>query len=109
MRSGNVAPQRNRSAKRIQMNSNTSSDPRFEAFLFLQAQNGGMFLGQLPNPVTGEKTVNQRAARSVIDSLEMLESKTQGNLTANEERLLQTALRHLRDLYQQTFPTSESA
>lgn len=91
------------------MNSDISADPRFEAFLFLQAQNGGMFLGQLPNPISGEKTINQRAAQSVIDSLEMLEIKTQGNLTANEERLLQTALRHLRELYTQTFPRGDSA
>jgi len=75
------------------------ADPRFNEFVILQAQNAGLFLGQLPNPLTGEKQINLRAAKSVIDSLEMLESKTQGNLTAIEEKLLATALNNLRPLY----------
>ena len=55
-------------------------DPRFNEFVILQAQNAGLFLGQIPNPQTGKKSLNLRAAKSVIDSLEMLASKTQGNL-----------------------------
>lgn len=77
------------------------ADPRFSEFLFLQAQNAGMFLGQIPNPVTGQNHVNLRAAKSVLDSLEMLENKTRGNLTEIEEKLLATALNNLRPLYLQ--------
>jgi len=77
------------------------ADPRFSEFLFLQAQNAGMFLGQIPNPVTGQNHVNLRAAKSVLDSLEMLENKTRGNLTETEEKLLATALNNLRPLYLQ--------
>lgn len=76
------------------------ADPRFNDFIILQAQNAGLFLGQIPNPHSGEKTVNLRAARSVIDSLEMLASKTRGNLTASESKLLATALQNLQPLYQ---------
>ena len=76
-----------------------AADPRFNDFVLLQAQNAGFFLGQLPNPATGEKQVNLRAAQSVIDSLEMLEIKTEGNLTDEEERLLHTALTNLRPLF----------
>ncbi len=75
------------------------ADPRFNEFILLQAQNAGLFLGQLPNPANGEKQLNLRAARSVIDSLEMLEAKTAGNLTEEETRLLSTALANLRPLY----------
>jgi len=77
------------------------ADSRFSEFLFLQAQNAGMFLGQIPNPVTGQNQVNLRAAKSVLDSLEMLENKTRGNLTEIEEKLLATALNNLRPLYLQ--------
>ena len=77
------------------------ADPRFSELLFLQAQNAGMFLGQIPNPVTGQNHVNLRAAKSVLDSLEMLENKTRGNLTETEEKLLATALNNLRPLYLQ--------
>jgi hypothetical protein len=76
------------------------ADSRFNDFIILQAQNAGLFLGQIPNPHSGEKQVNLRAANSVIDSLEMLASKTRGNLTASESKLLLTALEHLRTLYQ---------
>ena len=75
-------------------------DPRFNEFVILQAQNAGLFLGQIPNPQTGTKSVNLRAAKSVIDSLEMLASKTRGNLTASEEKLLATAIQNLKPLYQ---------
>ena len=76
------------------------ADPRFNEFIILQAQNAGLFLGQIPSPHTGEKQVNLRAAQSVIDSLEMVALKTSGNLTHNEQKLLDTALDNLRPLYQ---------
>lgn len=76
------------------------ADPRFNDFIILQAQNAGLFLGQIPNPHSGEKQINLRAAKSVIDSLEMLVPKTSGNLTPAEEKLLTTALDNLRPLFQ---------
>jgi hypothetical protein len=76
------------------------SDQRFIDFVILQAQNAGLFLGQLPNPATGEASVNLRAARSVLDSLEMLQAKTANNLSDQEEKLLLTALDNLRPLYE---------
>lgn len=83
------------------------SDPRFNEFVILQAQNAGLFLGQIPNPQTGGKSVNLRAAKSVIDSLEMLASKTQGNLTASEAKLLATALQNLKPLYQSALASED--
>lgn len=82
------------------MPTTSEADPRFSEFVILQAQNAGLFLGQIPNPHTGEKVVNLRAAKSVIDSLEMLASKTRGNLTASEEKLLDAAIQNLKPLYQ---------
>ena len=76
-----------------------SSDPRFNNFVLLQAQNAGLFLGQLPHPSTGEKSVNLIAAQSVIDSLEMLAAKTTGNLTNDEQTLLKKAIDNLKHLY----------
>ncbi len=84
-----------------------SADSRFHDFVLLQAQNAGFFLGQLPNPSTGEKRVNLAAAKSVIDSLEMLEIKTEGNLTAEEQKLLATALANLRPLYEKVADEEE--
>ena len=75
------------------------TDTRFTDFVILQAQNAGFFLGQIPNPATGETQVNLKAARTVLDSLEMLELKTKNNLTEKEDQLLQAALTNLRNLY----------
>ena len=76
------------------------SGSRFNEFIYLQAQSAGMFLGQVPHPATGERAVNLRAAESVIGTLEMLGEKTRGNLSAEEEKLLESALRNLRALYE---------
>ena len=83
------------------------ADPRFSEFVILQAQNAGLFLGQIPNPQTGAKMVNLRAAKSVIDSLEMLASKSRGNLTSSESKLLVTALQNLKPLYQTASEAAE--
>jgi hypothetical protein len=82
------------------MSDATESDPRFHEFVILQAQNAGLFLGQIPNPQTGLRMVNLRAAKSVIDSLEMLASKTRGNLSGSESQLLSMAIKNLIPLYQ---------
>ena len=82
------------------MSAAPEADPRFNEFIILQAQNAGLFLGQIPNPHSGEKQINLRAAKSVIDSLEMLASKTRGNLAPSEQKLLATALDNLRPLFQ---------
>lgn len=81
------------------MPSSPESDPRFSEFIILQAQNAGLFLGQIPHPQTGQKQVNLRAAKSVLDCLEMLVPKTRGNLAETEERLLEAAVTNLRALY----------
>ncbi len=81
------------------MSDTLKADSRFNDFVILQAQNAGLFLGQLPNPSTGKRSVNLKAARTVLDSLEMLVTKTAGNLTDIETQLLNKALINLRALY----------
>lgn len=81
------------------MTDTPTADPRFSDFIFLQAQNAGLFLGQLPNPATGKCSVNLKAAKTIVDSLEMLVVKTNGNLTDQEQSLLNKALENIRSLY----------
>ena len=91
------------------MSTAPEADPRFNDFVLLQAQNAGLFLGQIPNPHTSEKSINLRAAKSVIDSLGMLKKKTSGNLTQSEEKLLEMALKNLIPLYKTTLEHSDSS
>lgn len=90
------------------MSHTPEADPRFNDFVLMQAQNAGLFLGQIPNPATGAKSVNLRAAKSVIDSLGMLKKKTAGNLTETEEKLLEMALKNLLPLYKTALNESDS-
>ena len=56
-------------------------------------------LGKLANPMTGKAEKNLPAARLFIDTLEMLETKTKGNLTADETKVLHATLTDLRMMY----------
>jgi len=53
-------------------------------------------LGQIPDPNTGKSAQNLALARHTIDTLAMLKDKTQGNLTQEEQRLIDHALTDLR-------------
>jgi len=74
----------------------------FSDFILKQATNAGIFLGQRENPLTGEKTVNLKAAKGCLDVLLLIQSKTKGNLDANEQKLLDDTVKTIEDLYQKT-------
>jgi len=56
-------------------------------------------LGKLANPATGKADKNMPAARLFIDTLEMLEQKTKGNLDGDETKVLQATLTDLRMMF----------
>ena len=56
-------------------------------------------LGEIPHPDTGEATVHLEQARLQIDLLDLLRVKCRGNLTPDEDRLLDKVLYQLRMLY----------
>jgi hypothetical protein len=67
------------------------------AQLVVQQSNLAMLLmGKVPHPQSGEIVRDVEAARLFIDQLEMLEAKTKGNLTKQEEHLLKQSLMSLR-------------
>ncbi len=69
---------------------------RFIEFVMMQAQNAALFLGQIPNPQTGQAEVNLEVARMFIDQLGMIQEKTRGNLTSEEATVLRNALSSLQ-------------
>ena len=69
---------------------------RFIEFVMMHAQNAALFLGQIPNPKTGEPEINLDLARMFIDQLEMIQEKTRGNLTNEEAMVLRNALSNLQ-------------
>ncbi|MBI2135457.1 DUF1844 domain-containing protein [Candidatus Woesearchaeota archaeon] len=72
----------------------------FEESHFLQLvyslQSSAWFLlGKIMNPVTGKAEKDLGGAKAVIDTLLMLKNKTKGNLTLNEQKLLDNAISNL--------------
>ena len=53
-------------------------------------------LGEIPDPITNKKQVNLTLAKQTIDTLEMLKEKTKGNLSIDEEKLLQSIIYELK-------------
>jgi len=72
---------------------------RFIEFVMMHAQNAALFLGQIPNPKTGEGEVNLELAKMFIDQLAMIQEKTRGNLTSEESTVLRNALSNLQMAY----------
>lgn len=68
----------------------------FTGLVLQQANLASACLGLAPDPETGRAEVDLRAATVFIDTLEMLEAKTRGNLTPAEAGLLADTLTHLR-------------
>jgi hypothetical protein len=58
-----------------------------------------LHLGAIEDPATGKSDKNLPMAKQTIDILSMLEQKTAGNLTKDEENLLKNILYDLRIIY----------
>jgi len=72
---------------------------RFDLFIQGLAMEALIGLGDAPHPATRKQTVNLPQAKYLIDLLGVLEEKTKGNLTVDEERLFKDLLYQLRMRY----------
>lgn len=71
----------------------------FATFVFSLSSSALLHFGEIPDPASGQKTKNLSMAKHTIDILAMLEEKTRGNLTPDEEQLLKNILYDLRMRY----------
>jgi len=97
-----------------QQSSNTSPDPAsdpasapgprppeasFSLLVSTLATQAMAAMGLLADPETGKPMVERSLAKHFIDLLAMLEEKTSGNLTTEEQNHLQEGLHQLRMIY----------
>lgn len=68
-----------------------------------------IYLGVSPHPETGETMFDLDGARHFIDTLEMLEARTKGNLSADEAAILKQALATARMAFVQAVERGTSA
>lgn len=71
----------------------------FNLLVLSLTTSGLMHLGEAPKDAGESGPINLGHARQVIDTLAVLEAKTRGNLTGEEERILHQALFDLRMRY----------
>jgi len=65
-------------------------------------------LGQIVDPFTKKENINLELAKRLIDILDLLEIKTQGNLNREEQELLNQSLYQLKRLYLEKSEDSKS-
>jgi hypothetical protein len=68
----------------------------FGSFLVSLGTSGLLQLGEIPDPETRKPAEDLEGARQTIEVLGLLKEKTKGNLTPDENRLLDTMLYELR-------------
>jgi hypothetical protein len=71
----------------------------FPSYLLSYYTQGLVLLGEVPNPYSGSKEEDVDAAKHIIDILALLKEKTKGNLSQDEEKLLESVLYELRMKY----------
>ena len=75
----------------------------FSAFVISLGTSALYHMGMVPDPETGSPAKpNLPVARQTIDTVEMLQEKTQGNLTEAEAALIKNLLTELRMRYVET-------
>ncbi len=74
-------------------------EPTFAIFLSSIGMQAMIALGKLENPITNKTEANHEQARFLIDTLGMIQEKTKGNLTPEEEKSFNEYLFNLRMLY----------
>ncbi|MFC1658341.1 DUF1844 domain-containing protein [Candidatus Omnitrophota bacterium] len=74
-------------------------EANFSFFVSTLALQISIFLGQIPNPATNKKERNLPQAKFLIDTLDLLQDKTKGNLSSEESNLLENVLYELKMQY----------
>lgn len=68
----------------------------FTTFILSLSHSALMHLGEAPHPETNATATDLAMAKQTIDLVALMEEKTKGNLTGNEERILGEVLFDLR-------------
>ncbi|MBU0758698.1 MAG: DUF1844 domain-containing protein [Nanoarchaeota archaeon] len=78
------------------MNEDEKNSAHFMQLVFGLQSSAWMLLGKVMNPMTGKVEKNIEHAQATIDTLLMLKAKTKGNLSSEEENMLNSAISQLQ-------------
>ena len=71
-------------------------EANFTSLIFSLSSTALFHLGDIPDPQTGEKKMDLPLAKHTIDIIAMLQEKTTGNLTEEEQKFTESILADLR-------------
>jgi uncharacterized protein DUF1844 len=71
----------------------------FEMLVTTLATEALVALGQVPHPLSGKAELQPDQAKYLIDTLDVLQQKTKGNLTPAEQELIDSILHQMRMLF----------
>src|SRR5688572_15116588 len=72
----------------------------FVQFIMMQTQNTAHCLGQIADPQTGRTYLNIPMARLLIDQLIVLRLKMQGNLSEEEQKIIDSATNDMEEAFE---------
>lgn len=84
------------------ISSNEMHKAMFMQLVIMLSSSAMQHLGKIINPMTGKTELNLEAAQATIDMVDMIETKTRGNLDRDEDRMIKNTLTTLRMNYVET-------
>ncbi len=82
--------------------------PTFEIFINSLSLQTMIALGLIESPITKKVEKNLKQSKFLIDTLDMIKEKTEGNLNLEEKELLESALTNLKLNYLKVLEQDES-
>ena len=83
-------------AKKDETRQTPLPEANFTSLIFSLSSSALFHFGEIADPNTGEKRQDLPLAKHAIDTLSMLQEKTQGNLTEEEQKFLESVLTDLK-------------
>lgn len=77
----------------------SEAQPDFNIFITSLGMQAMIFLGEMANPITNETKIELPRAKYLIETITMIRDKTKGNLSDEENRLIDDMLYTLRLKY----------
>lgn len=74
-------------------------EANFQTLVSTMATQALFAMGAIPDPRTGQRMVHLDLARHHVDMIGVLEEKSAGNLSEDEQKLVSTTLHELRSTY----------
>ena len=86
------------------MNDSNKDDFKMDFSGFILSLNASalIHLGEIPDPQSKERTVNLPVAKQTVGILELISEKTKGNLSEDEQKLIDDVIYNLRMKYIRT-------